>query len=212
MGPEERRPGLDPRWGWLGVAFYGIHASALLATGDWPAVLWNRGLPALGTGGVSWGDWPSVFWSCHLAALLTAGGILYRRPRLVGVALCWSVLGLPLWFTALFSGTEDFYPTSTFTHIGALVLAFLSLRRTGMPRGSWWRASLSIVILWAFCQIALPDGTHINLSKGYWFEWEARYVSYLGSMVVVIVLASAVFRSVEGAMRRLARARPTSSS
>lgn len=209
MRPEERTTALDPRWGWLAVAFYVIHAGALLATGDWPSVLLTGRLPPIRTGGgISWGEWPSLFWSCHLAALLTGAGILHARPRLVGVALCWSVLGLPLWFTALFSGTEDFYPTSTFTHVGALVLAWVSLRRTGMPRGSWWRASLAIVVLWAFCQIALPNDTRINLSNDYWFEWEKRYVPYLVSMAIVLLLASGVFRVVEWAMRRS----PTSSS
>jgi hypothetical protein len=170
---------LNPRLGYLPIAFYGIHAVAIILNGSAPDLLW----------------------SCHIASLLAGAGILLRRPRMVGIALCWQVLGLPLWFTALFGGME-FLPTSTLTHVGSLLIAAWSAGRTGIPRDTPWRASVCLAILWAVSRVVLPASVNVNLSRRVWFPSLARVLPFWPFLVVTILVATAVFYGVERLVRR----------
>ena len=187
--PAPKPDGLSPRWGYLGFAFYAAHAAKLLSIGEAPNLLW----------------------SCHIASLLTGFGILLRRPRLVGVGLCFQVLGIPTWTAALLGGGVHFRITSTLTHLGGPILSAVSLRRTGMPRGTALRAAAVISVLWLVTRLAVPAESiatlNVNLAAHHWFGWEAKYLPYYPYMAVMLAISTTIFLGVETTVRNLTRRR-----
>lgn len=168
--------------GALAVLFYGAHAGVLLADGLTSDLLW----------------------CCHLAALLVGFGLLTSSPRLNAAGFLWLCLGLPSWIAALASGME-FYPSSVLTHVGALLLGGFGIVALGFPRGTWLRAAAALAVLWAFTRTVTPAAPNVNLSHGYWFGWEGRYVSYPLYLLILLAAATLLFFAVERLAGRLLR-------
>ena len=176
---KEARTALHPAWGLAAAGFYLTHAITLIRVGEAPHLLW----------------------SCHLGCLVLAGGIWLRRPALEGIALMWLATGLPTWIATVLSDADFFQPTSVLTHVFGLALAAVAVRASGMPRGTWWRAFLGLAALWIATRLVLPVEHNVNVTRDYWFGWEAKLMSFpvfIGSLALVVGI---VFRGLEGLVR-----------
>ena len=70
-----------------------------------------------------------------------------------------------------------------------------------MPRGTWWRAFLGLAALWIATRLVLPAEHNVNVTRDYWFGWEAKLMSFpvfIGSLALVVGI---VFRGLEGLVR-----------
>jgi len=166
--------------GLLAIVFYAAHA----------ANLWRLGLA------------PHAAWSCHLSCLVLAAGLFLRSARLNSIAFLWLCAGLPAWIGMVVGG-GDFHLTSTLTHLGGLALATVAVLRTGMPRGSWWRAAAGLVVLWALSRALFAPEQNVNLSHRHWFGFEAKYVAFPLYLAGLLTLVSLSFLGIERGIRRL---------
>jgi hypothetical protein len=166
--------------GCLAIVFYIIHAAYTISVGETPAVLWV----------------------CHVSALVVAAGWFLERPRLFAVPLLWLAWGNLLWALYL-AGGGDFYPTSIFTHIGAMVLAILGLRIYGMPRRSWPWATAGMGALVLITRITTPPQLNVNLAHRVHEGWETMFPSHLAYVLLLLCAASLVFIATEAIARKL---------
>jgi hypothetical protein len=162
-------------WGLVAIAFFATHAANLLAHG-------------LGE---------HALWSCNLASLLVAAGFLFGRPALNGVGFLWLAVALPAWVWSLFASDAVFLWSTALVHVGNLAVATWGVRTMGIPRGTWWRALLGLVALWAVTRFGFRFETNVNLARTFWFGWEARLVPYPVYMAILFTLEAAVFLALE---------------
>src|SRR5262249_47931746 len=87
-----------------------------------------------------------LLWACHIGAAVVGLGLILSSATLNGVGVLLLCMGTPLWLLDLAGGGE-FYPTSCFTHLGGLAIGIYGLHRLGMARGTWWKASITLVAL-----------------------------------------------------------------
>ena len=166
--------------GSLGIIFYAIHSAYTISVGETPAVLWV----------------------CHVSALVVAAGWFLERPRLFAVPLLWLVWGNMLWALYL-AGGGDFYPTSIFTHIGAMVLALLGLRAYGMPRLCWPWATAGMGALVLITRLATPPQLNVNLAHRVHEGWETMFPSHFAYVLLLLCVSGLVFIATEAAVRRM---------
>jgi len=120
----------------------------------------------------------NLLWVCNVGVLLAGIALLFGWSTLNGVATFWLVPGLPLWIYDLSKGGE-FLWTSTLTHGGGLVVGLIGIRRLGLPRGNWWKATAALVPLIVLCRVATPAKQNINLSHAPYPGWETTFPSHL---------------------------------
>ena len=178
---KDLRPSLHPAWGFAAAGFYVTHAISLVRVGDAPHALW----------------------SCHLACLVLAAGILLRRPTLAGIALMWLLVGLPTWVMATFTEEGWFNPTSTLTHVFGLVLAAVAVRTSGMPVGTWRHAMAGLAALWILTRLVVPPGSNVNITRDYWFGWEAAYLSFPAYLAILGALVAGLYFGIEKLVRAI---------
>jgi hypothetical protein len=167
-------------WGGLALAFYAIHAGHHLL----------RGHPE------------DLLWACHLGAVCVGVGLLARLPAVNAVGFVWLATGDSLWLLDLASGGE-FIPTSLFTHVGGLALGALGLARFGMPRHTWWRATLAILVLQQLCRFTTPPQANVNLAHAVWSGWEEVFPSTIGYQIALLAIGAVSFFVIEQISRRV---------
>lgn len=167
-------------WGALALAFYAIHAGHHLL----------RGHPE------------DLLWACHLGAVCVGVGLLARLPLVNAVGFLWLVTGDVLWLVDLLRGGE-LIPTSLFTHAGGLALGALGIARFGMPRHSWWRATLAFFVLQQICRITTPPQANVNLAHAVWSGWEEFFPSTVGYQIALFAIGAAACFAVERISRRV---------
>ena len=156
--------------GAIAVASYGIHAAVHL----------SRGEPQ------------DLLWACHIAALLVGIGLWCRWPTVNAVGLLWSCFGTPLWILDLATGGE-WIPTAVLTHVGALVIGIVGVRRLGLPRGAAIKATAAFVPLWALTRVVTPPWANVNVAFSVyqgWQTWFASYPPYFAMLVGVGLVTS----------------------
>lgn len=137
--------------GLLACAFYVIHA----------AFHYGRGEPQ------------NAVWVCHVAALLVGGGLVFRWPSVNAMGVLILLVGCPLWLLSLLGG-EEFLPTSLLTHVGALVIGLIGVRRLGLPAGAWWKAGFFVASLMAV-SLLLSKASNVNVVHAPYAGWEGMY-------------------------------------
>ena len=110
--------------GALAIAFFLIHAAALVRAGEHYHIIW----------------------SCHLGCLIVGIGLLVRLPWLYAIGFFWLTMGVPLWLLNVFT-SHEFMLTSTLSHIGGIIIAVYGLRFLKIPRFAWAAATAGLVVL-----------------------------------------------------------------
>lgn len=132
----------------------------------------------------------NLLWMCNLGALAVGIGLLAGSPSANAVGTFWLVLGLPLWIYGLVKG-EGFLWTSTLTHGGGLLVGLVGLRKAGLPRGAWWKATVALGALNVVCRVT-PEKQNINLAHAPYPGWETTFPSHFIYLVFVLALFAAV--------------------
>jgi hypothetical protein len=144
----------------------------------------------------------NLLWVCNLGALAVGIGLLLGSPTLNAIGTCWLVFGLPLWIYDLAKGGE-FLWTSALTHGGGAIVGFVGLRKLGLPRGAWWKATVALGALNLFCRVATPAAQNINLSHAPYPGWEGMFPSHLVYLVSLLGVFAAVAAALEFGLPRL---------
>lgn len=156
--------------GLAGIAFFFIHAGALIFTDSYHHLLW----------------------SCHLGCLLVGSGLLVSSKWIYAVGSAWMVLGVPLWLLNVLAGGEVM-STSFLSHLGGLLLAFYGLRHIEIPRFLWAAATLALFCLALVTRLLTPAKENINLAFSVWSGWENIFPSYFWYGCMMLALAALAF-------------------
>jgi len=149
-----------------------------------------------GTNHLLHGRAPDLLWACHLGAVLVGVGLLRRRAAWSGTGLSWLVLGNFMWALDLAGGGE-LIVTTVGTHVGGLALGFYGVRRLGWAPYTWVRAVLGLVVLWIVCRLVTPWGANVNLAFFVHPGWEREFPSFPAYLGLLLLVAVAVFESLE---------------
>jgi hypothetical protein len=142
------------------------------------------------------------FWACNVAPVLIGLGCVVPNAHLLAIGALWLSWGTPMWIVDLATG-GTFWPTSLLNHFGCLAVAALAMRRLGLPRGSWWRATVALTALMLLCRFVTPAALNINLSHAVWAGWERYFESYNLYHLLLTLLGAAVFFVAERLWRGL---------
>ncbi|HEV3027145.1 MAG TPA: hypothetical protein VG457_06200, partial [Planctomycetota bacterium] len=144
----------------------------------------------------------NLLWACNLGTLAVGMGLLFGSPTWNAIGTYWLVPGLPLWIYDLAKGGE-FLWTSVLTHVGGLGVGFFGLRRLGVPRGGWWKATAALGALVAVCRVATPPKQNINLAHAPYPGWETTFPSHLAYLGALFALFTLVWASLQFGLPRL---------
>lgn len=161
--PADRSRRLHLGLALLGAAAFALHASLKLRDGLLPELLWG----------------------CNVSAVALILGFAFEWDRVVGAAFLWRmVLGEPGFLLGVGSG-ERYGWTSAFVHLVPTLLAWVYLRRSGLPKGSAaWAAFASLVVVVGSHALS-PPSLNVNFAHervpllSAWFPglWSYRLVS-----------------------------------
>lgn len=143
-----------------------------------------------------------LMWSCHLGCLLIGIGLLLSRPWLLSIGFFWLTIGVPLWILNVLMNA-DFMLTSTFSHIGGLVIALYGLRFMEIPKFSWTAATAGLVALGLVTRMVTPEHANVNLSFSVWAGWEQTFPSYFWYVVLILSASATTFWVLESIARKV---------
>jgi hypothetical protein len=144
---------------------------------------------------------PHALWACHVAALSIAAGCFLGQSSLVAVGILWLSFGNPLWVLDLSTGGE-FIPTSLFTHVGALIVGVVAIRRLGWPKHAWPLAVIAFVALMGLTRLLTSPQDNVNLAFRVSDGWEQTFPSYAPYFLLLAATAALTFFVAERLWRR----------
>jgi len=148
------------------------------------------------------GRFADALWGCHVASLLIAAGAFSERATPAAIGVLWLCFGNPIWILDLASGGE-FLPTSFFTHGGGFIIGILVLKRLGVPRHAWWKASLSFLALLGVTRLLTPRAANVNLAFAVAPGWEKTFPSYPLYLLLLVTAGAVTFFAAELGLRRV---------
>jgi hypothetical protein len=132
--------------------------------------------------------WINLCWSCNVAALLVPVALLLHNPTVNALGGLILLLGTPLWLVDVSTGGVLLL-TSPLSHVGELGLSLAGMRIMGIPRQTWWRAVLFILLLTFVSRWFPHPEENVNLAftipSGYqtWFPSHGSYLFSLGLLL-----------------------------
>ena len=165
--------------GFIAIAFFLIHAGALVHAGEHYHIIW----------------------SCHLGCLIVGIGLLVRLPWLYAIGFFWLTMGVPLWLLNVLI-SHEFMLTSTLSHLGGIIIAVYGLRFLKIPRFAWVAATAGLVVLGIFTRWVTPPDANVNLAFAGWAGWEDQFSSYFWYVVMLISIAAVSFGLLEFFIRQ----------
>ena len=142
-----------------------------------------------------------VLWMCHLGAALVGVGLLSSSATTNGIGTLFLCAGTPLWLMYLAAGGE-FYPTSSFPHLGGLAIGLYGVRRLGLPSGTWWKAIAALVALILVCRVVTPARANVNVAFAIYPGWEKVFPSHPIYLAVMMAQSAGYFLLCEFVLRR----------
>jgi hypothetical protein len=148
-----------------------------------------------------------ALWMCHLGAALVGIGLLVSSATINGIGTLFLCVGTPLWLMYLAGGGE-FYPTSSFPHLGGLAIGLYGVRRLGMPSATWCEAVVALISLILICRLITPPEANVNVAFATYPGWEKFFPSHAIYIVAMMIMAAAYFLIFQYALRRWISTKP----
>ncbi|MBX3470494.1 MAG: hypothetical protein KF878_26810 [Planctomycetes bacterium] len=170
----------------------------LVVLGAWVVLVVDKALHGL---------LPEALWCCPMGQLLLGLGLVAAWPGLASAGTAWLAYGVPLWVIGLAAG-EVMRPPSWFTHLGAPLIGVVAARGLGVPRGTWWRATLGLVALQAATRLFTPPEFNVNLAHAVYPGWEGLFPTYAAYYLFMLACGAGACLVAEQALRRVVARRP----
>ncbi len=119
----------------------------------------------------------NMLWMCNISVLLLGVGMLLGRAELIRVAVFWLIPGLALWFyyVVLRGG---WLLTSTFSHVGGLIVGLVAFYKIRARRWTWVYATLWYLVVQEIARLTTPEAWNINVARIVYAGWEETFNSY----------------------------------
>jgi sterol desaturase/sphingolipid hydroxylase (fatty acid hydroxylase superfamily) len=154
-------------------------------------------------GHASRGEWGALLWLSNAATLLLAVACLWPSARGVGVALAWLALSAVLWTVDVAHGAA--VDSAALTHVGSFGVAIWAARKTETPRGIWVWATIALAVVLGASRALTDPALNVNLAFQVAPGWDGTFASHAPYLVLLFVVAAAIFFLVERAARLDAR-------
>ena len=142
-----------------------------------------------------WGTLPELLWGCNVASFVIIAGLWFRKPLLVGTGFLWhiSVGELGFLFGVIQTGKTTWI--SVLVHCLPTLAAFVSLRRTGLPRPSPYLAFALFVALVPISYYLTPAALNVNLTherlaflqRRFPGNWNYRFAFSAGMLALLLI-------------------------
>ncbi len=131
-----------------------------------------------------------LLWMCNIGNLVLAMGLLLGRPALIRLAVFWLIPGLPLWiwFMVMKGG---WLLTSTFSHVGGLVVGLMALKKVRADRSTWLYAVAWYLFLQVICRLFTPAELNVNVAHKVYSGWENAFSRYWQFWLATTLLTTA---------------------
>jgi len=98
---------------------------------------------------------------CNIGNLVLAIGLFLGRPVIIRLAVFWLIPGLPLWiwYMVLRGG---WLLTSTFTHVGGLVVGLFALSKIRADRRAWLYAFAWYLLAQQISRLTTPAELNVS--------------------------------------------------
>ena len=132
----------------------------------------------------------NMLWMCNIGNLVLALGLFLDQPILIRVAVIWSIPGLAIWlrYVVMGSGASG---SSTFAHIGGLIVGMAALRKIGVDRAAWRYAFGWYLVLQLVSRLVTRTELNVNVAHQVYQGWEQVFNSYWKFWVVMTLLVAA---------------------
>lgn len=128
-------------------------------------------------------------WMCHFANLILAWGIFSHSPAIVGLAVSWLVIGVPLWaYDKWQTGTIQL--ESVVTHLGGTAIGLYALSRLRMGNISWLYGVLLFLAVQQLCRWLAPAELNVNLAHRVYDGWTGVFSGYAIYWLVTTLAAA----------------------
>lgn len=143
-----------------------------------------------------WGTLPELLWACNVASFVIIAGLWFRQPLMVGTGFLWHVgVGEPGYILGVVQTGHTTW-ISVAVHSLPTLAAFLSLRRSGLPRPAPYLAFLLFAALVPISYFLTPAGLNVNMThQRLWIlqqrfpgNWDYRLV-FSAIMLSILLLA-----------------------
>jgi len=139
-----------------------------------------------------------LLWMCNVGNLLLAAGLFLNQPRLIRVAVVWSVPGLFIWCRYVVMewfgyARLDWWAVSasTMAHIGGLVVGLVALQRVRLDRLTWLYAFGWYLAIQFISRLTTPPSLNVNVSHYIYAGWEPEFQSYFKFWVALTLVVGA---------------------
>jgi hypothetical protein len=118
-----------------------------------------------------------LLWMCNIGNLVLAIGLFLGRPVIIRLAVFWLIPGLPLWiwYMVLRGG---WLLTSTFTHVGGLVVGLFALSKIRADRRAWLYAFAWYLLAQQISRLTTPAELNVNAAHRIYTGWENVFNAY----------------------------------
>jgi len=157
----------------------------------------------------------NMLWLCNIGNLLLALGLFFEAPKLIRVAVLWTVPGVAVWFvyvvptwgmllTGRFSYAELFgVLSSTLAHLGGFAVGIAVLRKVGMDARAWLYAFVWYFVVQLISRLVTPAAMNVNLSHTIQAGWEKTFSTYWSFWFVFTILVGACLWFLEVLLKRI---------
>ncbi|HEY2973864.1 MAG TPA: hypothetical protein VGJ48_15225 [Pyrinomonadaceae bacterium] len=157
----------------------------------------------------------NMLWLCNIGNLLLALGLFFEAPKLIRVAVLWTVPGVAIWFvyvvptwgmllTGRFSYAELFgVLSSTLAHLGGFAVGIAVLRKVGMDARAWLYAFVWYFVVQLISRLVTPAAMNVNLSHTIQAGWEKTFSTYWSFWFVFTILVGACLWFLEVLLKRI---------
>jgi hypothetical protein len=139
-----------------------------------------------------------LLWMCNVGNVLLGIGMLMSKPRLIRVAVIWSIPGLFIWWRYVANewfgyATLDWWAvtSSTLAHIGGIAIGMIALQRVRIDRVTWLYAFVWYLAIQLVSRIVTRVELNVNVSQRVYAGWDLPFQSYLKFWIVLTLAVAA---------------------
>lgn len=136
-----------------------------------------------------YGGLGNLAWMCNIGNLLLAIGMFLDHRELIRAAAIWTIPGLWIWFWYVWlSGSTSF--SSTFAHVGGIIVAVFVIRRVRMDRIAWLYAFIWYLFMQLVSRLATARELNVNVAHFIQPGWENAFGSFWKFWVVMTTVVA----------------------
>ncbi len=143
----------------------------------------------------------NALWACQVANIFVGISYLLLSPGINGIAFCVLAYGNILWVIYLIGG-GFFSIGSLLTHLFGGGLSLILVLKKGLPKNSWWKSGLFILLMFFVSKFFSNPRENVNLAFRVEDGWESQFPNYTSYLLLIYSSMLISFFLVEKIVRK----------